>query len=1275
MITSSFYVKSDNATIQYVQVNTIESEKSPLIRKNYLSEFKTPLEKAKVRKNLGIPDESTLIWGNIKGILQNQEDLVQEFNSKVDKEDGKSLILNSEIERLSSLENYDDTQIKKDISALNTSKADITDLVGKKLKGGEIFNDYVNNIAEESYSHAEGFNTKANGVASHAEGYKTIANGIYSHAEGANTQAGAHGHAEGNGSIAGDTCHAEGKNTISNGNFSHSEGEGTEATGDNSHSEGYRTKATGRQAHSEGNSTVASGHYSHAEGKSTVASGEFTHTEGYLTTATGKYSHSEGHSCSALGLSSHAEGESNTASGDHSHAEGLYTEVVKFCGHVEGKYNKVTDSIHILGGGASDTDRKNLHEIKDDGSQYMIGIGGYNGKNRDNAKSLQEVINVDLKESISDVSDLVTQNKNTIDNYTINGHKISSNPSLSKTDIGLSNVTNEAQIPLSQKGAQNGVATLDSTGKIPSTQLPSYVDDVLEYDNYDSFPETGESGKIYIDKQENQEYRWGGSKYVVISKSIALGETSSTAYAGDKGKQLADKIQEVYSSKSVINSLSDITIDSDDIEGQTLSAPNALVTWNGQKEQNDIKIPYATAQKAGVMSKDDKGKLDKILTNGTGTKYLTDNGTYASLNKSSVGLNNVDNTSDLDKPISTAVQKALDNTLSASQEESDATKLFKGNGELTEIKTINNQSLLGSGNINSSTTLKAEEIIDMSKTTATQAQEIANALGENQFKLYICSDSSGNLKGGSVVCESTLGKLIHPTDDALAVNLGDFFVIGKFGSTNVYHIIPVNDAKAKTSSFPGTYGLMVPNDKQKLDKCVDDIDKTCFRCYNGEYNANNCFWYGYYMYVNFGRPAGSEDGENYLLRVADIGKDSNGKYVIEQTLFSNKYATKIFRRIIKVIDKRGVADPSNVEYTDWERIGSSDIQIFNSVEDFNSWADSLYNLSSPTQTFVFNYAIHYANKTTSGILIHTQFECATQMNIKLPVGNTSGDENTNKIISEGLIFIRTYHMPYGPWGNWKTYGGTSVEVVQELGNSTTKVMSQKAVTDGLGKKQETLTSGKTIKTINGQSLLGSGDIKISGGGSNNIKFIDISTLVFAQQSEEIEAVLGKYNDFREFAKNNLLYATQFQGYNQPIIVTDTGSSFELSLTYTDNYNTMTTKLKFGGSSSSNTWTNEGLGVVIAGAKSIENQTGVQTGRIEVGRYYKFGEVSQLNITLIEDAYSEMVMQEYMFEFTSGSTPTVLTLPETVKWIGSNTIEANKTYQVSIVNNLAVMGGA
>lgn len=90
-------------------------------------------------------------------------------------------------------------------------------------------------------------------------------------------------------------------------------------------------------------------------------------------------------------------------------------------------------------------------------------------------------------------------------------------------------------IPTSQKGAASGVAELDSTGRVPSSQLPSYVDDVLEYNTLSSFPPTGEDGKIYIAEDTNRQYRWSGSQYVEISPSLALGETSSTAYRGDRG--------------------------------------------------------------------------------------------------------------------------------------------------------------------------------------------------------------------------------------------------------------------------------------------------------------------------------------------------------------------------------------------------------------------------------------------------------------------------------------------------------------------------------------------------------------------------------------------------------------------------------------------------------------------------------------------------------------------------------------------------------------------
>lgn len=106
-------------------------------------------------------------------------------------------------------------------------------------------------------------------------------------------------------------------------------------------------------------------------------------------------------------------------------------------------------------------------------------------------------------------------------------------PTYTPADVGA--------IPASQKGVAGGVAELDSGGKVPSSMLPSYVDDVLEYSSVSDFPVTGESGKIYVDTSTNRSYRWGGSSYVVIASDLALGETSQTAYRGDRGAEAYTK--------------------------------------------------------------------------------------------------------------------------------------------------------------------------------------------------------------------------------------------------------------------------------------------------------------------------------------------------------------------------------------------------------------------------------------------------------------------------------------------------------------------------------------------------------------------------------------------------------------------------------------------------------------------------------------------------------------------------------------------------------------
>lgn len=86
---------------------------------------------------------------------------------------------------------------------------------------------------------------------------------------------------------------------------------------------------------------------------------------------------------------------------------------------------------------------------------------------------------------------------------------------------------------LAQKGQPNGLAELDSTGRVPAGQLPGFVDDVINVDTYNDLPNPGEDSKIYITIDTNLQYRWGGESYVILSPSLALGTTSETAGRGD----------------------------------------------------------------------------------------------------------------------------------------------------------------------------------------------------------------------------------------------------------------------------------------------------------------------------------------------------------------------------------------------------------------------------------------------------------------------------------------------------------------------------------------------------------------------------------------------------------------------------------------------------------------------------------------------------------------------------------------------------------------------
>ena len=208
-----------------------------------------------------------------------------------------------------------------------------------------------------------------------------------------------------------------------------------------------------------------------------------------------------------------------------------------------------------------------------------------------------------------------------------------------KADIGLGNVTNDAQVKRTEMGVANGVATLDNIGKVPSSQLPSYVDDVIEVSNIASAPTTGETGKIYIDLSNNKTYRWSGSAYAVISETLALGETSSTAYAEDKGKANADEITKIKNGTTIVPKATDATTVTGFTVGVNVPAnakftdtvythpsthPATMITedtshrfvtdtekstWNAKAS-----TAVATTSANGLMSSTDKTNLNSAMT-------------------------------------------------------------------------------------------------------------------------------------------------------------------------------------------------------------------------------------------------------------------------------------------------------------------------------------------------------------------------------------------------------------------------------------------------------------------------------------------------------------------------------------------------------------------------------------------------------------------------------------------------------------------------------------
>lgn len=277
--------------------------------------------------------------------------------------------------------------------------------------------------------------------------------------------------------------------------------------------------------------------------------------------------------------------------------------------------------------------------------------------NIDNHPNLKVVIENKVESTVEHIF-------NNIDNY----------PIIKKKIIQFCNEVIETK-----RGVANGIASLDGDGKVPASQLPSYVDDVLEgyYVDETHFAEkyikdvpvyyTPEKGKIYVDisedtKYSGKTYRWSGTKYSVISETLALGEVTGTAYDGGKGKKTTntvnslsnelvsrlDRVEQIAEGLKIIYSKS---IKNNDTNLYSTPSPVGLVLNNASKTAN------------GSMSAADKVKLDETLPNQI-TKLSNNVYTKEEINNKFNNVPTVEQTytkTEVDKAIANAIKALVPN--------------------------------------------------------------------------------------------------------------------------------------------------------------------------------------------------------------------------------------------------------------------------------------------------------------------------------------------------------------------------------------------------------------------------------------------------------------------------------------------------------------------------------------------------------------------------------------------------------------------------------------
>jgi len=190
----------------------------------------------------------------------------------------------------------------------------------------------------------------------------------------------------------------------------------------------------------------------------------------------------------------------------------------------------------------------------------------------------------DIAQNTGDIGDLQTLSGSPggTDHGTFTGSTIPDN-STTKDALQALETDVEGKLDASEKGAPNGVAELDGSGLVPASQLPSYVDDVIEAADFASLPATGESGKIYVTLDDNKTFRWTGSAYIEVSASDVTDVNGQTGAVSLDTDDIPEGTNEYYTEAKVDAVIAGASIDElADVDTTTVapSVDDALV-WDG----------------------------------------------------------------------------------------------------------------------------------------------------------------------------------------------------------------------------------------------------------------------------------------------------------------------------------------------------------------------------------------------------------------------------------------------------------------------------------------------------------------------------------------------------------------------------------------------------------------------------------------------------------------------------------------------------------------------